>query len=66
VDDGKDIRELALGAAEDAGRDFASYDRREDEDLGQGDLLAAVAGGDVSMDEIAAAFLRGAREAGLG
>jgi hypothetical protein len=56
---------LILETAEDAGRDFAYGDRKEDERLSQGDLIEAVESGEVTLDEIASAFLQGLKQEGV-
>lgn len=59
-------KELILMTAEDAGRDFAFADRKEDSELSRDDLDAALAAGEVNFEEITSAFLQGMREEGLG
>jgi hypothetical protein len=50
------IKKKILNAARDAARDFACYDRKEDEDLSADALDEAVRTGAVTIDEIVAAF----------
>lgn len=52
-------RAAVLATAEDAGLDFAYYDRKEDEDLPVGAIEAAMDAGDVTPEEITDAFLKG-------
>lgn len=49
-------RQAILDAAADAARDFLVYDRKEDEDLPIDSVEEAIADGDITLDEIVAAF----------
>lgn len=57
------LRETVLGAARDAGTDFAAYDRKEDEDLSREQLVQAIMAGQVSIAEIGAVFAKAILEA---
>jgi hypothetical protein len=59
-------KELILATAEDSGRDFAAASHEDDEELSQDDIYAAVASGEVTIDEIASAFIQGMHKEGLG
>ena len=58
----KDLRELILGAAHDAGTDFMVYSRKGDEELTQLGLYRAIEDGTVTVDEIVSAFTAAVRE----
>ena len=57
------LREVILAEAHDSGLGFVVYDRKEDEELSQDQLLGALADGLVTVDEIAAAFADAIRAA---
>lgn len=52
----KSRREHVLNSAAHAAEMFIYYDRKEDEDLPRGEIEKAVAAGEVTKDEIVAAF----------
>lgn len=49
-------KKLILDTAGDLAVDFVAYDRKEDEDLGIGQIEDAVEKGEVTVDEIVARF----------
>jgi hypothetical protein len=55
----KTRRELILGTVDDLVGQFMYYDRKEDEQLPRGQIEEAIAAGEVSVDEIVAAFRKG-------
>jgi hypothetical protein len=58
------VKEKILLTVDDLVMSFLYYDRAEDQDLPRGNIEAAIAAGEVTVDEITAAF-REALEAGL-
>ena len=58
-------RKLILGTVDDLVTNFLYYGRKEDEELGCGEIEEAIKQGEVSIDEIVAAF-RKHLEDGLG
>lgn len=50
------MKETILGYIDDMVTDFLYYDRKEDEDLGVGDIENAVANGEISVDEMVDKF----------
>jgi hypothetical protein len=50
------LRRIILDTASDLAKDFAYYDRKEDEDLRRGAIEQALADGMVSLDDILIAF----------
>lgn len=59
------MRDKILGAAKDAGMDFAHYDRKDDEELDEATLLDAFHTGHVTPFALGEAFIEGVFE-GLG
>lgn len=51
-------REIILMTVDDLVADFLYYDRKEDEDLQRGAIEEAIAAGEVTAEEIVAAFGR--------
>ena len=51
-------RDLILANANDLARDFLYYDRREDEELTEGEIQEAVEKGEVTKEEIIEEFKR--------
>jgi hypothetical protein len=51
-------RDLILSAAMDCATNFLYYDRKEDEDLGVGEIDMAVRNGELSIADIADAFAK--------
>lgn len=50
------MKENIINRAKDLARDFLYYDRKEDEELGKGEIQVAVAQGVVTKEEIIKAF----------
>jgi hypothetical protein len=57
------LKQLILGTVEDMVADFLYYDRKEDEDLPRGAIEEAVAGGQITIDEIVSQFRQSLEEA---
>ncbi len=55
-------REVILATVDDLVSEFLYYGRKEDQTLPRGAIEEAVAAGEISVDEIAAAFSAGLRE----
>lgn len=53
---GMSRRHNIIATAIDAARDLAYYDRKDDEELGVGDIEDAIAAGEVTIAEIVASF----------
>ena len=49
-------RDLILAAASDAGLDFISYNRKNDDELPPGEIEEAIDLGEITVEEIVAAF----------
>jgi superfamily II RNA helicase len=56
--------EILIRAADLAGA-FFYYDRKEDEDLPRGEIEAALAAGEITLDEIVREFAKNARQNGI-
>ena len=52
----KSRRQLILDTTSDLAIDFVAYDRRDDEDLGRGEIEEAITKGEITVDEIVAHF----------
>lgn len=52
----KSRRDTILGRARDLAAALLYYDRKEDEDLGEGQIEQAIRAGEVSVEEIVEAF----------
>jgi hypothetical protein len=57
----KTRRDHILAAASDLAGDLFYYGRKEDEDLPPGEIEAALASGEVTLDDIVAAFVASAK-----
>lgn len=57
----KTRRQKILDTLDDCGGQFVYYDRKEDEDLPQGSVEEAVAAGEITIEEIAEAFIEGTK-----
>jgi hypothetical protein len=57
------LKEHAMNAANDAGTDFAYYDRKEDEVLDHRALKTLLANGEVTVEQLCAEFAKGIRDA---
>lgn len=56
MSDEQPIKEIIMNTIEDLVSDFVYYDRKEDEDLSREQLKDAVTSGEVTVDEMVAAF----------
>ena len=50
------IRDVILATVNDNVSNLMYYDRKEDEDLGEGDIEKAIKDGEITIDEIVAKF----------
>lgn len=57
-------REIILATMSDLVADFLYYDRKEDQNLPRGEIEAAIESGEVTVDELAAAFRSGLEGSG--
>lgn len=49
-------KQIILGTISDLCQDFFYYDRKEDEELGEGEIEAAVEAGEITVEEITNEF----------
>ncbi len=49
-------KKIILATVEDLAAEFLYYGRKEDEELGRGEIEEAIAEGEISVDEIVSAF----------